>query len=144
MPFPAMRSAIVSGPTGVWLPSLLNRVSWPRTRNLKTLRLGQLSQWGTTLTGSCVLSGRLGRTWTKEPDVHRSRTQLFLNPKKPESDISPAHISTWIKKLVQDAHEHAGVEHLRLAKVSAHNFRKFSVSWVASNGAPFNEIMQAA
>ena len=28
MPFPAMRSAIVSGPTELWLPSLLNRVSW--------------------------------------------------------------------------------------------------------------------
>ena len=42
---------------------------------------------------------------TKEPEVRRCRTQLFLNPKKPDSDISPAHISTWIKKLVQDAHE---------------------------------------
>ena len=43
---------------------------------------------------------------TKEPEVRRGRTRLFLNPKKPESDISPVHISTWIKKLVQDAHEH--------------------------------------
>ena len=58
---------------------------------------------------------------TKEPEVHRGRTRLFLNPKKPESDISPVHISSWIKKLVQDAQEHAGVEHLRLAKASAHN-----------------------
>ena len=56
---------------------------------------------------------------TKEPEVRCGRTRLFLNPKKPESDISMAHISTWIKKLVQDAHEHAGVEHLCLAKVSA-------------------------
>ena len=62
---------------------------------------------------------------TKEPEVHRGKTWLFLNPNKPESDISPAHISTWIKKLVQDAHEHAGVEHLRLAKVSAHDVWKF-------------------
>ena len=76
---------------------------------------------------------------TKEPEVHRSRTRLFLNPKKPDSDISLAHISTWIKKLVQDAHEHAGVDHLHLAKVSAHDVRKFSASWTA-----FNEIMQAA
>ena len=27
---------------------------------------------------------------TKELEVHRGRTRLFLNPKKPESDISPA------------------------------------------------------
>ena len=46
--------------------------------------------------------------------------------------------------MVQDAHEHAGVEHLRLAKVSAHDVRKFSASWAAFNGAPFNEVMQAA
>ena len=52
--------------------------------------------------------------------------------------------STWIKTLVQDAHEHAGVEHLRLAKVSAHNVQKFSASWAVFNGAPFDEIMQAA
>ena len=65
-------------------------------------------------------------------------------PKKPKSDISPAHISTWIKKLVQDAHEHAGIEHLRLAKVSAHNVQKFSASWAAFNGAPFDEIIQVA
>ena len=77
---------------------------------------------------------------TKEPEVRRGRTQLFLNPKKPKSDISPAHISTWIKKLVQDAH----VEHLRLAKVSAHDVQKFSASWAAFNGAPFDDIMQAA
>ena len=61
---------------------------------------------------------------TKEPEVRRGRTRLFLNPKKPESDISPAHISIWIKKSVQDAHEHAGVEHLCLAKVSAHDVQK--------------------
>ena len=81
---------------------------------------------------------------TKEPEVHHGRTRLFLNPKKPETEISPAHISTWIKKLVQDAHEHAGVEHLCLTKVSAHDIRKFSASWAAFNGAPFDEIMQAA
>ena len=46
--------------------------------------------------------------------------------------------------MVQDAHEHAGVEHHHLAMVSAHNFRKFSVSWAAFNGAPFDEIMQAS
>ena len=89
-----------------------------------------------------VLKAYLERT--KEPEVHRGRTRFFLNPKKPESDISPAHISIWIKKLVRDAHEHAGVEHLRLAKVSAHNVWKFSASWAAFNGAPFDEIMQAA
>ena len=55
-----------------------------------------------------------------------------------------AHISIWIKKLVQDAHEHAGVEHLRLAKVSAYDVPKFSTYWAAFNGTPFNEIMQAA
>ena len=81
---------------------------------------------------------------TKETEVHRGRTRLFLNPKKPGSDISTAHISTWNKKLVQDAHEHVGVEHLRLAKVSAHDVWKFSSSWAAFNGAPFNDIMQAA
>ena len=81
---------------------------------------------------------------TKEPEVRRGRTRLFRNPKKPESDISPAHISIWINKLVQDAHEHAGVDHLRLAKVSAHDVRKFSASRAAFNGAPFHEIMQAA
>ena len=37
---------------------------------------------------------------TKEVEVRRGRTGLFLNPKKPESDISLAHTSTWIKKLV--------------------------------------------
>ena len=37
-----------------------------------------------------------------------------------------------------------GVEHLRLAKVSAHYVRKFLASWAAFNGAPFDEIMQAA
>ena len=58
---------------------------------------------------------------TKEPEVRRGQTRLFLNPKKPGSYISPAHISTWIKRLLQDAHEHVGVEHLRLAKVSAHD-----------------------
>ena len=68
---------------------------------------------------------------TKETEVHRGRTRLFLNPKKPGSDISTAHISTWNKKLVQDAHEHAGVEHLPLAKVSAHDVWKFSASWAA-------------
>ena len=40
---------------------------------------------------------------TKLPEVRCDITPLFLNPKKPESDISPAHVSTWIKKLVQDA-----------------------------------------
>ena len=40
---------------------------------------------------------------TKEPEVRHGKTQLFLNPKKPESDISQVHISIWIKKLVQDA-----------------------------------------
>ena len=70
---------------------------------------------------------------TKEPEVRRGRTKLFLNPKKPESDISPVHISIWIKKLVQDAHEQAGVEHLRLAKVLAHDVRKFSAFWAAFN-----------
>ena len=54
------------------------------------------------------------------------------------------HISTRIKKLVQDAYEHAGVQHLRLAKVSAHEVWKISASWAAFNGAPFDEIMQAA
>ena len=68
----------------------------------------------------------------------------FLNPKKPDSDISPAHISTWIKKLVQDAHEHTGVEHLHLAKVSAHDVWKCAASWAAFNGAPCDEIIQAA
>ena len=63
---------------------------------------------------------------------------------KPYSDISPVHISTWIKKLVQDAHEHAGVEYLHLDKVSAHDVQKFSASWAAFNDAPFDEIMQAA
>ena len=81
---------------------------------------------------------------TKEPEVRRGKTLLFLNPKKPESNISLEHISIWIKKLVKDAHEHAGVEHLRLAKLSAHDVRKFSASWAAFNGAPFDEIMQAA
>ena len=66
---------------------------------------------------------------TKELEVLRGRTLLFLNPKKPDSDISPARIYTWIKKLVQDAHEHVEVEHLCLAKVSAHDVRKFSASW---------------
>ena len=89
-----------------------------------------------------VLKAYLERT--KELEVRRGRTRLFLNPKKPESDISPAHISIWIKKLVQDAHEHARVKHLRLAKVTAHDVRKFLASWAAFNGAPFNEIMQAA
>ena len=78
---------------------------------------------------------------TKEPEVRRGRTRLFLNP---ESDISPVHISIWIKKLVQDAHEHAGVEHLRLAKVSDHDIWKFLASWAAFNGAPFDVNMQAA
>ena len=81
---------------------------------------------------------------TKEPEVRRGRTWVFLNPKKPESNISPSHISIWIKKLVQDAHEHAAVEHLRLAKVSAQDVRKFSASWAAFNGAPFDKIMQSA
>ena len=81
---------------------------------------------------------------TKELEVRRGRTRLFLNPKKPESDISPVHISIWIKKLVQDAPEHAGVEQFRLAKVSAHDVRKFSASWAAFNSAPFDEIIQAA
>ena len=85
-----------------------------------------------------VLKAYLGRT--KELEVRCGRTRLFLNPKKPESDISPAHISIWIKKLVQDAHEHAGVEHLRLAKESSHDVRKFLASWAAFKG----EIMQAA
>ena len=48
---------------------------------------------------------------TKETEVRRGRTRLFLNPKKPESDISLVHVSIWIKKLVQD-HKHAGVKHL--------------------------------
>ena len=64
---------------------------------------------------------------TKELEVRRGRTRLFLNPKKPDSDISPAHI-----------------EHLRLAKVSAHDVRKFSASWAAFYSAPFDEITQAA
>ena len=81
---------------------------------------------------------------TKEPEIRRGRTWLFLTPKKPHSNISPTHISIWNKKLVQDAHEHAGVQHLRLAKVSAHDVRKFPASWAAFNGAPFDEIMQAA
>ena len=68
---------------------------------------------------------------TKEPEVCRGRTRLFLHPKKPESDISPAHISTWIKKLIQDA----------LAKLSAHNVQKFLASRAAFNSAPFDEIM---
>ena len=46
--------------------------------------------------------------------------------------------------MVQDAHEHAGVEHLRLAKVSGHEVQKFSASWAVFNSAPFDEIMQAA
>ena len=99
----------------------------------------------TTLTGSCVLSvlkAYLDRT--KEPEVHRGRTSLFLNSKKPDRDISTAHIFTLIKKLVQDAHEHAGVEHLRLAKLSAHDVRRFSASWAVFNGAPLDENMQAA
>ena len=64
----------------------------------------------------------------------------------PDRKLCPvrAHISIWIKKLVQDAHEHAGVEHLRLAKVSAHDVRKFLASWAEFNGVPFDEIMQAA
>ena len=40
-------------------------------------------------------------------------------------------------------HEYAGIEHLRLAKVSALDVWKFSTSWAAFNSAPFDEIMQA-
>ena len=81
---------------------------------------------------------------TKEPEVRHGRARLFLDPKTPESDISPVHISIWIKKLVQGAHEHAGVEYLCLAKVSSLFIRKFSASWAVFNNVPFDDIMQAA
>ena len=68
---------------------------------------------------------------TKKSEAHRGWTRLFLNPKKPGSNISSAHISTWIKRLAQDAHEHVGVQHLRLVKVSARDVWKFSASWAA-------------
>ena len=133
MPFPAMRRAIVSEPTGVCLPSLPNRVARLRTKSLKTRivtprivipALGHSvgDHPDRKLCPVRALKAYLDRT--KEPEVRRGRTRLFLNPKKPDSDISPAHISTWIKKLVQDAHEHAGVEHLRLAKGSAQGVRQ--------------------
>ena len=123
IPFPAMRSAIVSGPRGVWLPSLpyqgflaKNQKPQDSTPRIVIPALGPSvgNHPDRKLCPVRALKAYLDRA--KEPEVCRGRTRLFLSPKKLDSDISPAHISTWIKKLDQDAHEHAGVEHLRLAR----------------------------
>ena len=99
-----------------------------------------------TLTGSCVLSGRLRLIWTGPMNRRSVASEpgcaLILKSLKATFHwrTSPSRS----KKLVQDAHEHAGVEQLRLAKVSAYGVWKFSASWAAVNCAPFDEIMQAA
>ena len=99
---------------GVWLPSSPNRVFWPKTRKpqdstpwivIPALGPSVGDHPDRKLCPVRVLKAYLERT--KELEVRRGTTRLFLNPKKPESDISPAHISIWIKKLVQDANEHA-------------------------------------
>ena len=150
MPFPAMRSAIISGANGglvtlITEPGFLAKNEKPQDSTPRIVipalgpLVGDLPDRKLCLVRA--LKAYLERN--KEPEVRHGRTPLFLNPKKPESNISPAHISTWIRKLVQNAHEHAGVEHVHLAKGSAHDVWKFSACWAAFNGAPFDQIMQA-
>ncbi len=74
-----------------------------------------------------------------------TRTRLFIPSWDALGDVKPAQISSWITRVIVDAHSSVSDQDLGLAGVRAHEVRAISASWAALNRVgSVDEILQAA
>lgn len=78
-------------------------------------------------------------------DKRGERQELFI-PYKPgaKSSISPATISSWIKKAVLYAYQDASPEEAASLQVRAHDLRALAASWNLHSSVRLTDIMRAA
>jgi DNA-binding transcriptional regulator YdaS (Cro superfamily) len=76
----------------------------------------------------------------------RGKRQEFFIPYKTgcKNSISPATISSWIKKTVRFAYEDASPEEAAALKVRAHDLRSMAASWNLHSSVRLADILKAA
>ena len=77
-------------------------------------------------------------------DLGQNKVLVFVSFKKGfDNDISPATVSSWIKKTVNQCYELSDHQALTLHQVKAHDVRAFAASKAFQSGVSLEQILSA-